>query len=387
VSETADVVIVGGGVIGAACADALAERDLRVVLIERDHLAAGASGRNQGLFVTPSDPALVPMTLASLERYLTVAEQSPLPVRFDRDPIGFLRVAEGSDEELIELERFAVAAEAAGTKVDRLGADELRGLEPSLAPDLAGGHLFHTGRRLDPTSLTVSLVLRARARGCEVQEHRHVRALLIEGEAVCGVVTDQGPIHADTVVLAAGPWSQELLRPLGIRLAVTPSRGWLVLVDARRQLLSRPVEGGGWWQTTPETMAASTYVEVPRRPTVGTLINPADDGSLSLGFSIELAVADGPEDPDVPREIVRRAIRFVPALADARVVSTWWGVRPMTADDRPIVGRVRDGLVLATGHGTEGVILGAGTGALVRSIVTGEDPPFPAEPFDPARFP
>ena len=89
-----DVVVIGGGIIGAACADALAASGAAVVLLERDVLAAGASGRNQGLFVTPSDPDLLPMAESSLEVYLRVAEESPLQVGFDRDPIGFLRIAE-----------------------------------------------------------------------------------------------------------------------------------------------------------------------------------------------------------------------------------------------------------------------------------------------------
>jgi glycine/D-amino acid oxidase-like deaminating enzyme len=83
---------------------------------------------------------------------------------------------------------------------------------------------------------------------------------------------------------------------------------------------------------------------------------------------------------------VRGAIRLVPSLADARVRSAWWGVRPMTPDERPVVGRLADGLSVATGHGSEGVILGAGTGRLIASQVLGQDPPFDPAPFDPRRF-
>jgi sarcosine oxidase subunit beta len=115
-------------------------------------------------------------------------------------------------------------------------------------------------------------------------------------------------------------------------------------------------------------------------------MHPASDGTLSLGSSCELAIADEPDDPAVPRAILRRAIRFVPAIEDAPVLSAWWGVRPMSPDDRPLVGPLREGLVLATGHGAEGVLLGAGTASLVRSIVAGEEPPFDPAPFDPGRF-
>ena len=88
----------------------------------------------------------------------------------------------------------------------------------------------------------------------------------------------------------------------------------------------------------------------------------------------------------LPQQILRAGIRLAPSLADTTVTSTWWGLRPMTPDERPFVGTVRDGLVVATGHGSEGVILGAGTAQLATSIVMGGPPPFDAAPFDPFRF-
>lgn len=385
--QRADVVIIGGGIIGAACADALAASGVSVVLLERDVLAAGASGRNQGLFVTPSDPHLLPMAQSSLDVYVQIVEDSPLHVRFDGEAIGFLRVAEGATE-LAELEEEARAAERyAGIEVDRLDRIALLELEPGLARDLAGGCLFHTGRRLDPTSMTVSLALRARDNGAEIREHELVRALLWERGAIRGVMTDEGPIRSDTVVLAAGPWSGELLRPLGVRIPVTGTRGWLVVVEPLGPLLSRPMEwAGDSWREPPDRVTAGELAGGPPGVGIGTLMHPADDGTISLGSSRELAIADEPDDPAVPRAILRRAIRFVPGIADAPVLSAWWGVRPMSPDDRPLIGSLREGLVLATGHGAEGVLLGAGTASLVRSIVMGEEPPFDPAPFDPARF-
>jgi glycine/D-amino acid oxidase-like deaminating enzyme len=88
----------------------------------------------------------------------------------------------------------------------------------------------------------------------------------------------------------------------------------------------------------------------------------------------------------VPQRLLGAGIRLAPSLGEAAVVSTWWGLRPMTPDERPLVGTVRDGLVVATGHGSEGAILGAGTAQLAASIVLGGSPPFDPVPFDPFRF-
>jgi glycine/D-amino acid oxidase-like deaminating enzyme len=97
-------------------------------------------------------------------------------------------------------------------------------------------------------------------------------------------------------------------------------------------------------------------------------------------------VTPEPEDPGVPVRIVREAVRLCPALADADVLSAWWGIRPMTPDGRPVVGFVRDGILAATGHGSQGVILGGGTASLVASMVTGDPAPFDPTPFRPDRF-
>ena len=117
-----------------------------------------------------------------------------------------------------------------------------------------------------------------------------------------------------------------------------------------------------------------------------TLLHPATDGSLIAGSSRQPVITPEAEEPGVPARIVRGAIRLVPALAGAEVRSAWWGIRPLTPDERPVVGRVGEGLSIAAGHGSEGVILVAGTGQLIATQLLGDDPPFDPDPFEPGRF-
>src|SRR6266581_4338329 len=105
-----DVAVVGGGIIGTACAHELARRGMSVTLIERDELAAGASGRNQGWFLVSADPACAPMSRASLPVYLGIVDSSPVPIRFDREPIGHLLVAYGDRVVAVIRERAAAWA-------------------------------------------------------------------------------------------------------------------------------------------------------------------------------------------------------------------------------------------------------------------------------------
>src|SRR5688572_3350341 len=153
-----DVVVVGGGIIGAACAFELAERGASVTLLEREELAAGASGRNNGLWVTPVDPALLPMARISLERYLEIADSTPVPLRLDRGPIGLVAAAL-DEEEMRSGEQAHEPYRAAGVSVDRLEPAEVLRLEPAIASQVLGGWLVHHGHRLAPSALTVALAL------------------------------------------------------------------------------------------------------------------------------------------------------------------------------------------------------------------------------------
>ena len=244
-----DVVIVGGGVIGAACALELAERGASVTLIERDHLAAHASGRNQGLWVLPEDEANLPMAQASLARYLEIAPDAPIDVGLDPEPVGMVLVA--NDRQEFHAAKAAVAmARAHGVTVDELETPiAIRDTEPALTRNLAGCWLVHHGHRMDPGALTVAMALAAAERGASIRHHLHARALAIRDDTVRGVVTDDGIIEADTTIVAGGPWSQALLDPVGVHLPIVGARGWIARLRARPRSahppdrIARPARG------------------------------------------------------------------------------------------------------------------------------------------------
>jgi glycine/D-amino acid oxidase-like deaminating enzyme len=384
-----NVIVVGGGIIGCACAHELARRGAHVMLLERAELAAGASGRNHGLLLAPLDPVMVPMAAASTALYEEIQERSPLTFNLDPAPIGFLVVAT-NDAEAPAARTEAEAAAACGVRIEQIDDSVIHDLEPELGPGLATGWLLEDGRRLDPAALTVAFGLAAGRHGADVGRHITARVLLHDGDRVRGVITDEGPIPADAVVVAAGPWTGSLLRPLGIDLPVTGARGWLVHVSPKRTVLRRIVNRAGWHVTGEEwgmaSRSAKELIAAYPDPDVGTLLQPNPDGTMLVGGSRQPAVTAEPEDPTVPQRILRAAIQLVPALADATVLSSWWGIRPMTPDGRPIVARLRDGLFVATGHGGQGVILGGGTAQLVASMVLSERPPFDPAPFSLHRF-
>jgi glycine/D-amino acid oxidase-like deaminating enzyme len=386
----ADVVVVGGGVIGCACAHALASRGARVVLVERSELAAGASGRNHGLLLSLPDPALAALGDRSTAAYDELADDTPVDIRLDREAVGFLIVAGEAEGEREAGRVEAEAVAAVGVGVDHLDGDGAREVEPALGPEVAEAWLLHDGRRLDPAALTVSLALLARDRGAEVRRHVTARSLIVNGDRVRGVVTDEGEVAAEAVVVAAGPWTPSFLRPVGVEVAVEGARGWLVHLGEPPVVPRVLLEGAGWHvlageEAAPLTRAAHLDEGFPA-PDVGTLLHPTPDRTVLAGGSRQAVVAPEPEDPGVPREILRHATRWIPGLAEARVLGAWWGIRPMSPDGLPLIGPVRDGLHVATGHGPYGVMLAAGTGELAASLVLREEPFTDPKPFDPLRF-
>ena len=386
-----DVIVVGGGIVGVSCAYELALAGASVTLIERQELASGASGRNQGLWVLPDDPALVPMARLSLATYLEAAEIAPVPVALDRDPVGVLLVAEAGEQVSSALE-VVTHVRAHGVEVDELDEADRRTLEPALSLDVAGAWLRHEGQRVDPGALTVALGLLARERGATIRHHLSARSLDVDGERVRGVLTDEGPLPADVTIVAAGPWSGRLLDPIGVRVPVVGARGWLVRVGPPAEPLRHVIEGGwrdpGHWSWSGRALTVRRIVEggLPP-PSVASLVQPHFyDGTVLIGSSRQDWVTPEPDSAEVVVDLLRAAARLVPSLGDTAVLASGWGIRPLSADDLPIVGAVRDGLVVATGHGSEGVILGAGTAKLVGSIVLGTEPPYDPAPFDPHRF-
>jgi len=392
-----DVVIIGGGVIGAACASELARRGAEVTLVERDELAAHASGRNQGLWMPPEDDATVPMATRSLARYLALAPEAPLDIQLDPEPIGLVMVAR-DEEELAAAHHAVEVAERFGTRVDPLDGEALAEAEPALAPGLAGAWLVHHGHRLDPGALTVALALDAAAHGASIRHHTHVRALAVRGDRVVGAVTDDGVVEAATTIVAGGPWSTRLLDPVGVRLPVVGARGWLVRLAPLggrgqglplvRHLVEAVAAHAALRQGNPAELPTAGEVADRGFPEdiLGAIVHPHRDGTLLVGSSRQAWLTPEPETATVVRRLLAEAIALMPALADAELRSSWWGVRPLSPDERPFVGAVREGLHVATGHGSEGVILGAGTAELVATQLAAEDPPFDPLPFDPLRF-
>lgn len=389
----ADVIVVGGGVIGCACARELAGRGLEVLVLERAELAAGASGRNQGLLLPGLEPHAGPLFREAVAGYRRLAAESG--VDFDLRPVGHLLLA-ADEATLASAKEQAGAMAAAGFAVEELDPAGLVAVEPSLAPDLAGGFRSTDGYALDPAGATLAWAQDARRAGAELRTWTAARRLVVRGGRVTGVHTDAGALAAGAVVLAAGPWTRVFAAGAGVELPVSGARGWLLQtaplpwrVAHAFQEATWPGEAGVGTQARPPTIAElaaepapdgdeGTAFTLQQRPTAAAVV----------GASLAASLREDPEQPETVRGLARRALRFVPGLAGVPVVASWSGVRPITPDGDPLVGPVPGlpGLWVAAGHGPVGVVLAPSTGRMLAEHLAGGHPAADAGPFDPARF-
>jgi glycine oxidase len=367
------VIIVGGGVIGLATAWRSLERGLRVTVADpgpaskASHVAAG--------MLTPvselsyGEEALLRLGLASRERYPSfVAELEEVSGRHTgfRDD-GTLQVALDSDDLAVldELRRFQ---ESLGIPAQALTGRECRRLEPMLAPSVRGGLLAPADGSIDPRRLTAALLAAVERLGGTLVRERATEVLTEDGRAT-GVRLEGGEaLHADQVVLAAGPWSQDIKGvPMGVLPPVRPVKGQVVRLRGDMPFLGRSVRG---------LVRGSSVYLVPRA-----------DGEVVVGATQEEMGFDTRVTAGGVWELLRDARELLPGVTELEFIEVSAGLRPGSPDNAPVLGpSALPGLLLATGHFRSGVLLTPVTADVMAELLVTGEPPEVARPFSPARF-
>jgi glycine oxidase len=370
------VIVIGGGVIGCASALALARRGARVIVLERGTARAEAPGETgasswaaAGILgaqvATRADGPLARLCVAGRARYPSFVEdvQRMSGVDVELRPAGVLRPA-FDERGLAALVAEAAWHEPAGLRVQRLDASEARALEPALSAEAVGALRFPDEPRIDPPSLVLALRAAMERAGAELRTGADVRRVVVRDGRVDGVELTVGEaLPADVVVVAAGSWSslvEGASLPAG---SVEPARGQIVELRLPRQILRGVVEGAGAY------------------------LSPRDDGRVLVGSTVERAGYVRGATASAVRDLLAGAIRLVPDLASAAVARAWAGFRPVARDELPLLGPTAiGGLIVATAHFRNGVLLAPVTGDIVAALALGEPPPHDIAPFSPGRL-
>ncbi|HXM38772.1 MAG TPA: glycine oxidase ThiO [Gemmatimonadales bacterium] len=362
--SSCEVLVAGGGVIGAACARAAALRGLRVVICEPGPEPAAASPASAGMLaaqIESTDEQLRALSLRGRDLYGGLApalqETTGIDIGLWREGIASLAF----DDAAVDALRDAVARQRqAGLRCDWLDPAEVAERFPAAAP--CSGALFAPeDGAVNPPELCRALLADARRCGAQTIAARVERITSILGRAT-GVVTRLGAVRCEHVVIAAGAWSPRI-EGLPRALPVEPVRG---------QMAATP-----WPAGLPRAILYCDHAYVLAR-----------GSEALLGSTMERVGFDGQVTDEGIAQIVAAATRLLPALGTQPRTRTWAGLRPVTPDGRPIVGPDPDvrGLWYATGHGRSGVLLAALTGEIIAELVTTGTSGMEIASLEPARF-
>jgi glycine/D-amino acid oxidase-like deaminating enzyme len=375
------IVVVGGGIVGCATAYYCARAGARVTLLESHQIAYGASGRNPGfVWVHCRNPGFaLEISLATRRLYPQLAEELPggFELRMNGGLIYFVTEAQGA-----ACEQFVAERRGDGLEMELIDGAEVRRLVPPIREDVLGASFCPDDAQINTPNFVRALAAGARREGADIREGVAVTGLLRSGDEVVGVTTDTGAVEADVVVAAAGAWTAELLKDVGVDLPVGAERLQVVATHPL-PLQIEPVVYGPLatkqyelWRSLPAWHADDFTADYEREAGIEVLqlVAQRASGEILMGCPM-----DYPAELDLRPTLdglatAMRAVREdFPGLRDAPIDRVWAGLLPYTTDTEPIIDRAAPGLYVASGH-VYGNAAGPMTGKLVAQLVLGQEP-------------
>lgn len=379
--KTADVVVIGGGVIGCSTAYYLQKEGLQVTLLERGELCSGASGSNQGgaTFSRTLQP-FTQLAMESLKLFENLREELNYDIGLEE--VNYLLGAVDLNPEKEKLLKTTFhELRSIGCKCRLVWGKEVRELDRHLGEPVEGAIVIDKGIYMVwPFTLTYGFAHAAKKLGATILTGTEVTGLKVEKGAIHSVMTDEGEVAAKYVVNAAGSWSGKIGEMVGLEIPVKPRKGQVVVTE--------PTEFHDY-----RYLMDIDYLIIEHEQREGidiaTTVMQHKHGNWTIGSSREMAGFNIDTSAEAMSLLVKKAVRFLPVLHDLHLIRSYAGLRPFCyADGKPILGEVEEvkRFVIATGHEGFGVKLSAATGKLVaREIAKGRPEPL-LEPYRYSRF-
>jgi glycine/D-amino acid oxidase-like deaminating enzyme len=368
-SHSPDIIIVGAGIVGAACAAECARAGLKVLVLDRGGIGGGTTAAGMGHIVVMDDSE-AQFALTSCSRKLWLQLRPQLPDDIEYEVCGTLWVA-ADESEMREVHRKQKYYTDRGVRVEVLDRDGVKRFEPNLRDGMAGGLRVPDDGVLYPPCAARYLLEQARQHGAELRTGTGVRELLSEG----GVLLEDGSrISAGRSVSATGPWSPALAPGLPVR----KRKGHLVITDRHPGFVHHQIVELGYLKSAHSVT----------RDSVAFNIQPRKTGQMLIGSSRQFDAEDSEVDQVILDRMLRRAIEYLPSLGKLSATRVWTGHRAATPDKLPIIGPsiASDRVWLATGHEGLGITTSLGTARLLTDLLLGRPTEIPMEPYLPARF-
>lgn len=371
------MIVIGAGVVGAACAWHSTRAGLRTVVVDRGPVAGGTTGAGEGNILVSDKSAGPELDLArrSARRWRELAAEVG---GFEYRPKGGLVVSD-SEFGLASLHAMSRDQRDAGVDVVGVPSEGLRSYEPNLADDLAGGCFYPEDAQVQPMLAAARLLAAARARGAEIRTGVEVTDMLRSGDRVVGVRTGGGDLAAGAVVNAAGTWGGEVAALAGVNVPVSPRRGFILVTEPLPPLVRHKVYASDYVDSVTSDEAALHTSPV---------VEGTESGPILIGSSRERVGLDRSMSVPVLRRLAAAAARLFPLLAGVKAIRAYCGFRPYCPDHLPVIGADprAPGLLHACGHEGAGVGLAPATGELVASLIVGQTTDLDHSAFRPERF-
>lgn len=386
--QRSDVIIIGGGIMGCSVAYQLAMQGRSVTVLERSDICSGSAGATDGVvgYHTKQPGPQMDLAVASIAMFPQLQKDLGNEIEFDFTA-GGLQPAE-DELQLQVLSEIAEKQRQSGVDIRMIDADEACALEPQLARDIAGALYCPTSGKVNPINLTMAFARAATRHGAEIVIGANVTAILTENGRAIGVQTDRGPYYGDAVVNAAGSWAAQAaaLPGAGLTVPVKPKRGQLAITEPVGFFMRATVQCAlyniiKFW---PEKVSDPRALELG----ASLSIEQTDNGGMIIGCTRELVGFQRENTFEAIDVMMKRAVRFFPALRHVSVIRFFTGFRPTTPDGRPMLGEMKalPGFYMAAGHEGDGIALAPVTGKVLADLIIRGRTDLDISAFDPNRF-
>ncbi len=369
--DACEIAVIGGGVIGCFTAYYLSGRGKNIVLLERGDIGSGASGANDAMIMAQSKhpgPKLA-TAIRSYDIWEHLSDELGMDIEYKRN--GSMIELE-NEEEIQLITTFSQSQREFGLQVEFLDQKRTREAQPALASHILGSTFCPTDGEVNPFLVLVGLVRKIQANGGRVYTHTPVTGFDVEDGRITGVLTNKGMIRASTVICAAGAYSPKIGELLDISIPIRPQRGQVLITEPIPPLVGAYVISG--------RTIANKYRPAPPRDAkkdeennlvLGTGISQTKSGNMILGGTYEFVEYDTRTNVRGVTAIAANTSRIIPALKEVKVIRTFSGLRPYTADGLPIVGPSDkiSNFIIAAGHYGDGIAMSPATGKEVSEKV------------------
>ena len=365
---TADVIIIGAGIVGAACADVLSREGMRVAVVESGAIGLGATAAGMGHIVVMDDSE-AEFALTRYSRDLWRERIPLLPPEVEYETRGTIWVA-ADEEEMAAVRRKAAFYQARGVRAEVLDPAALAAAEPNLRSGLAGGLLIPDDAVIYAPCAARWLIDQARVRGASLRAGVPVVEVQPDGVRL----GDGSRVSAGLTICANGTWATTLFPNLGVR----PRKGHLAITDRYPGFVRHQLAELGYLKSAHGSANESVAFNAQPRAT----------GQVLIGSSRQFGVTHSTVDAPILRRMLQRALEYMPGLARLSAIRAWTGFRAATEDKLPLIGPCpsRENVYLATGHEGLGITTSLGTARLLADMILGRRPAIAPEPYLPSRL-